>query len=137
MNKLKPKSIIIFSIIIFLLGLMMFGYWTKYIIDGMPLKSIPIASEGIAAILALITGIGLFQMRQWSFVTGILVSGFWMYGCIGGINLVLYDLIVHKQLNYQSPIGAWTDAILFIVITALATILVIFLWKMRKTILHD
>jgi len=137
MNQSKPTSIIVFSIIIFLLGLMMFGYWTKYIIDGMPLKSIPIASEGIAAILALITGVGLFQMRKWSFATGILVSGFWMYGCIGGINLVLYDLLVHKQLNYQSPIGAWTDAILFIVITALATILVIYLWRMRKTILSD
>jgi hypothetical protein len=137
MNKSKPKSIIIISIIIFLLGLIMFGYWTKYIIDGMPLKSVPIASEGIAAILSLVTGIGLFQMRKWAFVTGILVSGFWMYGCIGGINLVLYDLVVHKQLNFQSPLGAWTDAILFIVITAWAVFLVIYLWKMRKIILYD
>jgi hypothetical protein len=83
LNKSKPNSIIVISIIIFIIGLMMFGYWTKYIIDGLPLKSIPIASEGIAAILSLITGIGLFQMRKWAFVTGILVSGFWMYGCIG------------------------------------------------------
>lgn len=135
MNITKPKSIIVFSIIIFLLGLMMFGYWTKYLIDRMPLKSIPIVSEGIAAALALVTGIGLFKMRKWAFVTGILVSGFWMYGCIGGINLVLYDLIVEKRLKYQSPIGVWTDAILFIVITIWAIVLVIYLWRMRKTLL--
>lgn len=135
MNNTKPKSIIVFSIIIFLIGLMMFGYWTKYIIDGMPLKNIPIASEGIAAILALITGIGLFKMQKWAFATGILVSGFWMYGCIGGINLVLYDLIVEKQLKYQSPIGSWTDAILFIIITLWAIILVIYLWRIRKILL--
>ncbi len=135
MKYTKPKSIIVFSIIIFFLGVMMFGYWTKYIIDGMPLKTIPIASEGVAAILALITGIGLFKMRKWAFATGILVSGFWMYGCIGGINMVLYDLIVHKQLNYQSPVGEWTDAVLFIVITIWAAIVVIYLWRMRKIFL--
>ncbi len=134
MKNKKPKSIIVFSTIIFLLGLMMLGYWTKYIIDGMPLESIPIASEGTAAILALITGIGLFKMKKWAFATGILVSGFWMYGCIGGINMVVYDLMVHKQLNYQSPVGEWTDAILFIAITIWSTILVIYLWRMRNVL---
>jgi hypothetical protein len=137
MNQSKPKSMIVISIIVFLIGLMMLGYWTKYIIDGLPLKSVPIASEGIAAILSIITGIGLFQMRKWSFVSCILVSGFWMYGCIGGINMVVYNLIVQKQLGFQSPVGAWTDAILFIVITGWAAVLVMYMWKMRKTILND
>ncbi len=135
MDNTKPKSITVISIIIFLLGLMMLGYWTKYIIDGMPLKSVPIASEGTAAVLAIITGAGLFRMKKWAFATGILVSGFWLYGCIGGINMVLYDLIVHEQLNYQSPIGVWTDAVLFIVITIWAAMLVIYLWRIRNVLL--
>jgi hypothetical protein len=137
MDKQRSCIITIFAIVIFIIGLSMFSYWTKYILDGMPLQNIPIMSEGIAAILALTTGIGLFRMRKWSFVTGILLSGFWMYGCIGGINLVIYDLLVLGKINFQSPVGAWFDAFLFVIITCFATYFVCFLWNKRKLLLQD
>jgi hypothetical protein len=135
-SKSKPKSIILFSSIIFLFGLMMFGYCVKYIIDGLTLENVPIASEGIAAILALITGIGLFRMHSWSFATGMVLCGFWIYGCVGGINLVVYNLVVHNKLNFESPVGAWTDAILFLVVTGFALVLIFYLWRMRNILLE-
>ena len=137
MGKNRPIHLTVISVIIFIIGLMMIFYWTKYIINQMPLKDIPIASETIAAILSLATGIGLFLMKQWSFITGILLSGFWMYGCISGINIVIYDLIVYKQLQFKSPIGALTDAILFFIITMYSIFIVIYLWNIRKHLLSD
>lgn len=134
---MKSKSLIIFSVIIFVLGLTMFAYWTKYILDGMTLKNIPIASEGIAAVLALITGIGLYKEKSWSLFTGLSLSGLWIYGCVTGINMVVYDLIVSKKLNYESPIGSLTDAIIFIFVTAFAIILIFYLWKIRKQMLKN
>jgi len=120
------------SIIIFIFGLAMIGYWAKYLIDEMPLEHVPIIPEGITIILAILTGIGFFRVKKWSFVTGILLSGFWMYGCISGINIVLYDLIKHGELKYQSPIGAFTDAILFIIVTCFAVFLVIYINKIER-----
>ena len=76
-------------------------------------------------------------MRKWAIATAILVAGFWMYGYIGDINLVVENIITSKQLNYESPISAWTDAILFVAITAWATFLVIYFWKIRKVILNN
>jgi hypothetical protein len=132
MTAAKPKSIIVVSLTVFILGLTMFGYWTKYILDGMPLENIPIIPEGIAAVLALLTGIGLFRLRQWSLASGLILCGLWIYGCVGGINLVFYHLIVAGRLNFQSPVGAWTDAILFFLISAWSVFLAVYLWKMRR-----
>jgi len=137
MNKSKSKSLIMFSVIIFVLGVTMFAYWSKCIMDGMTLKAIPIASEGIAAILAIITGIGLYRKKSWSLFTGLTLSGLWIYGCVGGINMVVYDLIVSNKLNYESPIGPLTDAIIFILVTAFAVILIFYLWKIRNQLLKN
>lgn len=137
MEKSKFASLKILSVVIFVLGLMMFGYWIKYIIDGLPLKDIPILSEGIAAILALITGPGLYFRKKWSLPAGLVLCGFWLYGCLGGVNLVLYDLIVYNELKYISPIGALTDAVLFIVIIIFAIILAAFLWKRRGLLMNS
>jgi hypothetical protein len=113
---------------------MMFTYWTKYILDGMPLKNVPLIPEGMAAVLALVTACGLFRMKPWSLMTGLVLCGLWLYGCVGGINLVMYDLLAAGRLEYESPVGAWTDAVLFLLITAWTFFLGFFLWRMRRRI---
>ena len=116
---------------------MMIAYWTKYLIDGMPLRNVPLIPEGLASFLAAATGIGLLRMRPWALVTGMVLGGFWMYGCIGGVNMVVYDLIVHKQLQYQSPIGPLTDALLFIAVTCWAAFMVASIWRNREPLLQN
>jgi len=130
----KPKNIVVVAIVVFILGLMMAGYWTKYILDGMPLKNIPIIPEGMAAVLALVTAFGLFRMKPWSLLTGLVLCGLWLYGCVGGINLVMYDLLAAGRLEFESPVGAWTDAVLFLLITAWTVFLAFFLWSIRRRI---
>jgi len=49
--KCRTKGITAISIIIFIFGLLMVGYWTSYIWQGMPLKGIPLGSELVAAVL--------------------------------------------------------------------------------------
>jgi len=128
-----PRNILVISSIMIVLGLMTLGYWTLYLTKGLPLDDIPLAAEGINAVLAIITGIGLLKRKKWAFATGILVSGFWLYGTIGGLNIFLYDIMVHQKLNYQSPIGGWTDAILFVITAIWAIILFVTLWRNRKS----
>ncbi len=136
MKKSKFINLKILSVLIFILGLAMFGYWIKYIIDGLPLEDIPILSEGVAAVLALITGPGLYYRKKWSVPAGLLLCGFCLYGCMGGVNLVLYDLFVYEELKYTSPIGALTDAVLFVVIIIFALVLAVFLWKRRELMIY-
>ncbi len=135
--KKKPKHLVIISAVVFLLGLAMIVYWTKYILDGLPLTGIPLLPEGTAAVLALVTGVGLFLRQRWALPAGFVLAGFWLYGCFGGINLVLYELTVNRSLGFQSPIGALTDAVLFFLITAFAVFLTGYLWRTRRLFLSD
>ena len=86
----------------------MVGYWSLYIARGMPLEGVPILSEFINAGLALLTGYGIFTLRSWALMTGFVLSGMWIYGVVGGLNMV-----IDKGLDFSSPIGALSDTIIF------------------------
>jgi hypothetical protein len=137
MTPLRPRRLTFISVVNLLLGAAMIAYWAKYLLDGMPLQNVPLAPEAIAAVLALATGIGLLRVRSWALMTGLVLGGFWMYGCVGGINMVLYDIIVHGGLKFQSPIGPLTDAALFVLVTCWAMFMVVSLWRERNTLLRD
>ena len=122
----KPKNIIALSVVVFIFGIMMVGYWISYLAKGLPLEGIPIASELINAALALVTAYGLFRMRPWSLATGLVLSGMWIYGVVQGINLV-----IEKGLAFSSPIGAFTDAVIFVIVFIFALFMIIFLWRKR------
>jgi hypothetical protein len=123
----RPKHILIVSVVIFIFGLMMLAYWLAYIVRGMPLEGIPLASELGNAVLALITAYGLFRMKRWSYPAGFVLAGMWIYGVLGGINLVLM-----KGLDFSSPVGARADAILFVLVLAFSIYLIARLWRDRR-----
>jgi len=129
--KRRTKGITAISIIIFIFGLLMVGYWTSYIWQGMPLKGIPLGSELVAAVLAIITAVGLFRMRPWSLATALILCGLWIYGVVGGINLV-----IENGLDFESPVGALTDTIIFVVVLICSVFIAIFLWR-RYPVLLD
>ena len=133
MDKIKrrTKGITAISIIIFFFGLLMVGYWTSYIWQGLPLKGIPIGSELVAAVLAIITAIGLFKMRPWSLATALILCGLWINGVVAGINLV-----IENGLDFKSPVGALTDAILFVIVLIFSVFMAVFLWR-RYPLLLD
>ena len=54
------------AVVILLLGLAMMVYWGMYIFQRMPAAGIPILSEMVNAVLALVSGIGLLRLRKWS-----------------------------------------------------------------------
>ena len=128
----RTKGITAISIIIFIFGLLMVGYWTSYIWQGLPLKGIPLGSELLTAVLAIITAIGLFKMRPWSLATALILCGLWIYGVVGGINLV-----IEKGLDFKSPVGALTDAILFVVVLIFSIFMAIFLWRRYPLLLAE
>ena len=128
----RTKGITVISIIIFVFGLLMVGYWTLYICQGLPLKGIPIGSELVAAVLAIITAIGLFRMRPWSLATALILCGLWVYGVVAGINMV-----IENGLDFKSPVGALTDAILFVVVLLFSIFMAIFLWRRHPFLLAE
>jgi hypothetical protein len=93
----------------------------------MPLEGVPVASELVTAALALVTGYGLIRVRKWALPLGLILSGMWCYGVIAGINLV----ILHG-LDFSSPFGAISDAILFPLVLAFSLFMATFLWRNRK-----
>lgn len=107
----------------------MWGYWIKYLLDGLPLKGIPLVPELINATLALVTAYGIARRRAWSLPAGLVLAGMWIYGVSGGINLVLME-----GLEFKSPIGAMSDAIIFVIVLVFALFLVFYLWRNRRLI---
>lgn len=126
----KPADILILSIVVFIFGLMMIGYWVSYLVKGLPLEGIPLASELITAALALVTAYGLFKMKSWCLTTGSVLCGMWIYGVVQGINLV-----INKGLDFSSPIGAFTDAVIFVIVLIFAVWMIFFLWRKRAIFL--
>jgi len=131
-SRKKPKSLILLAVVVFIFGLMMWGYWVKYLLDGLPLKGIPLLPELLNATLALITAIGLFRGNNWSLPAGMVLGGMWIYGVTGGINLVLVE-----GLAFKSPIGALSDAVIFVIVLIFAVFLTAYLWKNRRLFLKE
>jgi hypothetical protein len=123
----RSKQVLFISVVVFVFGLMMIAYWIAYVAQRMPLEGIPIASELLNAVVALITAYGLFRMKRWSYPAGFVLAGMWIYGVVGGIWMV-----VTEGLNFTSPIGALTDAILFVIVLAFSIYVIVGLWKERN-----
>jgi hypothetical protein len=107
----RPKQLLFISAVVLIGGLMMITYWIAYIAQGMPLKGIPLLSELVNAVIALITAYSLFRMKRWSYPVGLVLARMWIYGVLGGIWLV-----VTEGLDFPSPMGALGDAIAFVLV---------------------
>ena len=112
------------AVVILLLGLAMLVYWGMFVIQGMPISGIPVLSELVNAVLALTSGIGLLRRDKWSVPVSLLTAGMWFYGVLGGIQLVL-----EKGLDFSSPFGAVTDAVLFPLILVFAVYMAVIIWR--------
>jgi hypothetical protein len=123
----RPKQLTLITILVCIFGITMFVYWGLFIIQGIPIDGIPILSEIVAACLAIITAIGLMRMKSWSLPCGLALAGLWAYGVIAGIQLVLED-----GLDFTSPFGALTDAILFPLVLAFSIYMAVYLWRHRS-----
>jgi len=110
-----------------LFGLAMFVYWGMYIIQQIPIEGIPILSEIVTACLAVVTGIGLIRMKSWSVPLSLVLAGLWAYGVITGIQLVF-----EKGLDFTSPFGTLTDAILFPMVLIYSIYMAIYMWRKRN-----
>ena len=122
-----PLSLRMSSFIVLLLGVAMLLYWGMFYLQGMSMTGIPVLSELVNAVLALISGIGMLRLRKWSIPTSLFTAGMWAYGVLGGITLVL-----EKGLDFSSPFGAITDAVLFPLILVFAVFLVVVVWRNRE-----
>jgi hypothetical protein len=122
-----PKSLKVIAVVILLLGLAMVVYWVMFLVQKMPIGDIPILSESVAALLALITGFGLLYRKYWAIPCCLVLAGMWGYGVIGGIGLVL-----KQSLNFTSPFGALTDAILFPLILVFSIYMAVVMWRQRE-----
>ena len=127
-NKPKsPKSIKAIAVIVLLMGLAMVVYWIMFLIQRIPIEDIPIYSEFVTALLAFSTGIGLLFLKSWSVPCSLVLAGMWCYGVIGGIGLV-----IQNGLDFTSPFGAITDAILFPLILLFSIYMAVFIWRKRE-----
>ena len=122
-----PKSLKVIAVVVLLLGLAMVVYWVMFLVQKMPIGDIPILSESVAAILALITGLGLLYRKYWAVPCCLVLAGMWGYGVIGGIGLVL-----KQSLDFTSPFGALTDAILFPLILIFSIYMAVTMWRQRE-----
>ena len=122
-----PNRVKVVAVFTLLLGVAMLVYWGMYLFQGMPLAGIPILSELVNAGLALVSGIGMLSLKRWSIPTSLFTAGMWAYGLIGGINLVL-----EHGLDFGSPFGAFTDALLFPLVLIFAVVLAIVVWRNRE-----
>jgi hypothetical protein len=117
----------ILSIVVLIFAIAMVVYWTLYLIRGMPTEGIPILSEILTALLALVTAFGLLHLKKWSVATALVLAGMWSYAVLGGINL-----IIEKGLNFASPFGAITDAIIFPIILLFSLYFAYKIWINRN-----
>lgn len=67
------------------------------------------------------------QLKIVVIVTLVLVAGLWAYGLLGGINLV-----IEHGLDFTSPFGAITDAVLFPLILIFAVYMAVVVWRNRE-----
>jgi 4-hydroxybenzoate polyprenyltransferase len=63
-----------------------------------PIGDIPIFSELVTALLALMTGIGMWYRKRWAVPCSLALAGMWAYGVIGGIALVF-----RQGLDFSLP----------------------------------
>jgi hypothetical protein len=122
--------LIVINILVMLFGLAMFVYWGMYLVQGLPTVGVPVLSEIVTAILAMCSAYGLFRLRSWSVASSLVLAGMWAYGVIGGIQLV-FD----HGLDFSSPFGALTDALLFPLVLIFAVSMAVYLWRHRKLFL--
>jgi len=120
------SQIKVLAVIVFLLGCVMLLYWGMYLVQGMPVAGIPVLSEVINAVLALVSGFGLWWRKTWSIATSLFTAGIWAYGVLGGINMVL-----ENGLDFMSLFGAFTDAVLFPLVLIFSVYLAIVVWRNR------
>jgi hypothetical protein len=116
------------AIVVLLLGGAMLVYWGMFLLQGMPVAGIPILSELANALLAVISGIGLLLRRKWSVPSSLFLAGMWTYGVLGGINLVL-----ENGLDFSSPFGAVTDAVLFPLVLVFGIYAAGVVWRERRS----
>ena len=126
MDKKIPINLRVVSFVVILLGLAMLIYWGMFVLQDMPIAGIPVLSELVNAALALVSGIGLLRLRKWSIPISLFTAGMWAYGVLGGIQLVL-----ENGLDFTSPFGAFTDAVLFPLILIFAVYLASIVWRNR------
>jgi hypothetical protein len=127
MDRKMTGQIKVVAFIVLLLGIAMLVYWGMFVLQGMPIAGIPVLSELVNAGLAFVSGIGLLRLRKWSIPTTLFTAGMWAYGVLGGINLVLKN-----GLDFSSPFGALTDAVLFPLILIFSVYLSIVVWRDRE-----
>ena len=101
-------------------------YWMMFFLRKMPIGDIPIISESVTALLALVTGFGLLFGRQWAVPCCLVLAGMWGYGVIAGIGVVL-----RHGINFPSPFGAITDSILFPLILLFSIYMAVVIWRQR------
>jgi hypothetical protein len=121
-----PLSLRIVGMVVFILGLVMVVYWAMFLAQGMPVGDIPVLSEAVTAVLALVAGVGLLLRKAWAVPCTLVLAGMWAYGVIGGIALVL-----RHGLAFDSPFGARVDALLFPLILLFAVYLAVLVWRQR------
>ena len=130
--KTKPiTQLKVLSIVVIIFAIAMFVYWTLYLVKGMPTEGIPILSEIVTALLALVTAVGLLRLKKWSVATALVLAGMWSYAVLGGINL-----IIDKGLNFASPFGAIIDANLFPLILLFSLYFAYKIWMNRNLFLE-
>jgi hypothetical protein len=126
MDAKLPILIKVIAIIVLLMGVAMLVYWGMFLLKGMSTAGIPVLSEFVNAGLAFISRIGLLGLRKWSIPASLFTAGMWAYGVLGGINLVL-----EKGLDFSSPFGAITDAVLFPLILVFSVFFALIVWRNR------
>ena len=118
------RGVRILAVIILIVGLMMIGYWIAFIMQGMPLEGIPIASEITTALTALVAAFGLFRIRRWGYVISLVVAGMWIYAVVSG-----FQFVAAEGLDFSSPIGARLDLVAFIAVFLFSLFLISYLGK--------
>jgi hypothetical protein len=122
-----PINLRIITFVVLLLGLAMAVYWIMFLAQQIPIGEIPILSEATTALLAFFTGLGLICRKSWAIPCSLVLAGMWAYGVISGIGVVF-----QHGLNFTSPFGAFTDAILFPLILLFSIYMAVTVWRQRE-----
>jgi hypothetical protein len=127
MERNLPVRLKVVAVVTLVFGVAMLVYWGLFVAQEMSLAGIPVLSELVNAALALVGGVGLLRRRRWSVPVSLFVAGMWAYGLLGGINLV-----IEHGLDFTSPFGAITDAVLFPLILIFAVYMAVVVWRNRE-----
>lgn len=123
----QSKQLNLITVLVSIFGIAMFIYWGMFILQGIPVDGIPILAEMVTACLAIVTAFGLIRRQKWSIPCALTLAGLWGYGVISGIQLVL-----ENGLDFTSPFGALTDAILFPLILIFSVYMAMTVWRNRS-----